>query len=286
MDLPASSLDDNLDASLFTLRSNWQPAIALLPSLLRRPILRLWPHQSIGIGRHTLDLDTSQRHEQRYFEAAARREKTIDILVGERFIRRGDAVLDAGANIGFTSLAYLALGAREVHAVEPVSALYTRLSKVHDRRLTAHQVCLSDRNGSQRIFLSAAHNQGHSVNDQMISLFPTVFGPSPATEIVKVARADDLFRSTFDFMKIDVEGSEAALLDGARGLLARGLPRAVQIEIYPDYFDAVHGRLVKYFNIAYRAFIERGRLGLGEIATRPKGPPVFVYTNEAKGGCA
>ncbi len=280
MDLPEPNLEKNRDAGLFAPLGSWQTAIALLPGFLRRRVLKAWPHQSVGIGRHTLILDTSQRHEQRYFEAVVRREKTIDVLVGERYIRPGDVVLDAGANIGFTSLAYLALGAREVHAAEPVTALFTRLSKIDDKRLIAHQVCLSDHNGSQRIFLSATHNQGNSLNEQMVALFPKVFGTSPTTEVVEVARADDLFPSSFDFMKIDVEGSEAALLDGAKHLLARRLPRALQIEIYPHYFDAVHGRLSKYFKTAYRAFDEGGRLGLGDITIRPKGPPVFVYTNE------
>jgi hypothetical protein len=113
----------------------------------------------------------------------------------------------------------------------------------------------------------------------MVARFARVFGAAPVTEVVKVVRADDLFPSgAFDFMKIDVEGSEAALLDGATELLARKLPRATQIEIYPDYFEAVHGRLMRHYKTAHRVSVEDGHLIFGNVAASPKGAPIFVYS--------
>ena len=96
----------------------------------------------------------------------------------------------------------------------------------------AHRAGLSDRNGAQAIFLSKAHNQGNSFSAHLAEEWPWIFGRSPVTEMVRVARADDYFGPSvgFDFMKIDVEGSEAALLDGATDILSRHRPRAVQIE--------------------------------------------------------
>src|SRR5262245_18470056 len=260
----------------------WQTAIGMLPGALRRRVLTTWPQHSIGIGRHTLSLDTSKPHERRYFEVAARRKKTIDMLIGERFIKPGDTVLDAGANIGFTSLAYLALGAGHVHAVEPVAGLCARISRTKDERLTVHQVCLSDHDGSQPLLLSSAHDQGNYLSAQMVAHFPEVFGASPATETVRVTRADALFPGiSFDFWEVDVEGSEAALLDGARELLSRRPPSAIQIEIYPDYFEAVHGRLTRHYRQAYRAASVDGALVLGDFGSKPKGSPMFVYTDQA-----
>jgi FkbM family methyltransferase len=170
-----------------------------------------------------------------------------------------------------------------VHAVEPVSTLYERLSQVRDPRLSVYQVCLSDHNGDGYIFCSVGHNQGHTLNAQFLDLFPDAFGISPPRQPVHLFRADDLFPETrFDFMKIDVEGSEAALLDGAKRLLSKSAPRAIQIEIYPSQFEQVDARLRPYFSSARRAAVIGEALVLSDIdSPPPKGPPIFVYSNEA-----
>jgi FkbM family methyltransferase len=280
----AARADDSAPAEVSMRCSGWQETIGRLPGPIRRGLLKAQPRQSVQIGRNALYLDMRQFHERRYFERVVRQQKTIDLLIAERCVRPGDVVLDAGANIGFASLAYLALGAREVHAVEPVSALYERLARIADPRLRAYRAALSDRNGTQAIFLSKAHNQGNSLSAHLAEEWPWIFGRSPATEMVRVARADDCFESSvaFEFMKIDVEGSEAALLDGAADILSRHRPRAVQIEIFGEYFDAVHKRLTAYFEHTYRAIKDADRLVLEEPTIEPrKGPPIFVYTNEA-----
>jgi FkbM family methyltransferase len=280
----ATTTDGSAPAEISMRCSGWQETIGRLPGPIRRSLLKVWPRQSVHIGRNALHLDMRHFHERRYFERVVRQQKTIDILIAERCVRRGDVVLDAGANIGFASLAYLALGAREVHAVEPVSALYERLAKIADPRLRTYQAGLSDRNGTQAIFLSKAHNQGNSLSPHLAEEWPWIFGRSPTTEMVRVARADDCFGPSvgFDFMKIDVEGSEAALLDGATDILSRHRPRAVQVEIFGEYFDTVHKRLTTYFKHAYRATKEADRLVLAEpTIERRQGPPIFVYTNEA-----
>jgi len=198
-------------------------------------------------------------------------------------MRPGDVVLDAGANIGFVSLTYLSLGAAEVHAIEPIGELHTRLACLEHERLRAHHLALSDRDGEAQIFRSRRHNQGHTLNPALLDLFPKVFGRAPEVETVRLARADDLFpEMRFDFIKIDIEGSEAAFIDGAHKLLSERPPRIMQIEIYPSQFEAVDSRLRRYLPFAWRIGRTGGQIAFLDTDTPPvKGPPVFVYAATA-----
>ena len=74
-------------------------------------------------------------------------------------------------------------------------------------------------------------------------------------------RLDDFAIENCSFIKIDVEGHEEAVLDGAAGLIAAQRP-VLMVELNEDYNPGVVARLAqRYAALNYRGlFLSRGRL--------------------------
>jgi FkbM family methyltransferase len=139
-------------------------------------------------------------------------------------LRRGDVFVDIGANVGSYTVLAAKLGARVV-AVEPIPATFDRL--VANVRLngleslvTAHRVGLSDRNGSLRF------TTDHGTINHVMAPTDNLAG----TEI-EVATLDSILAGVSPaLIKIDVEGHELAVLNGAGRTLASPSLLAVIME--------------------------------------------------------
>jgi FkbM family methyltransferase len=154
--------------------------------------------------------------------------------------------IDIGANIGMFALALANLGYTEVHAFEPIEETFTRLQQNIAR--SKFQTCIK----SQKI---AVGNQAGYVNFQ-------VTGNSPATnrilteidqvnltqvdtQTVKIPliTLDEYCESAkisrIHLLKIDVEGMEKFVLQGAKHLLQNRKIDNILIEICPENLAAV-----------------------------------------------
>jgi FkbM family methyltransferase len=161
-----------------------------------------------------------------------------------QLLRSGGDFIDIGANLGwYTLLAGHALSGRgHVHSFEPEPSNLVRLkANVALNRLgnvTVNDWALSDRSGSATLHLNHV-NRGDN------SLFAMECRPSSAT--VKVNRLDD-YRDVGCkrplIIKLDVQGSEIDVLNGARRLL-QTYPREVVLlcEVSPLTLGAA-GRTV------------------------------------------
>jgi FkbM family methyltransferase len=255
-------------------------------------ILGIRKTKKIELGGKALHLDMRFPHERAYYETILNNQKHLDQLIAERFIMQGDFILDAGANIGYSSLLFLKNGASKVYSFEPVPALFDRLKKMEGPDLKAFHIALSDDNGQAEMLLSRSHNQGHTLNPQWEKMFPSVYGDKKSICRVKKARLDDLLPDhKFDFMKVDIEGSEEAFLRGSANILRKDPPRILQIEIYQEMFDDVYRELCKYFKFIKRAIVntkstslelldinEKDRLSAPEVS---KNPPTYICSNNS-----
>ncbi|MAY66178.1 MAG: hypothetical protein CMM77_03510 [Rhodospirillaceae bacterium] len=160
-----------------------------------------------------------------------------ELMKGEREIRLIPQLadptrqaIDVGANKGVYSYALLG-HCRQVHAFEPNPKLFRILSGWARKRATLSPVALSDSTGEADLLVpkwpKGYSNQGASLSTIKVS------GDHGIVR-VKTARLDDLDIRDVGFMKIDVEGAEMAVLDGARKTIARDRP-VMLIEI-----EAVH----------------------------------------------
>lgn len=63
---------------------------------------QLAPYRTVEIGGTNLRLDMRNSHERSYFAAVGARTVSVDELIARKFVKPGDTILDAGANIGLT----------------------------------------------------------------------------------------------------------------------------------------------------------------------------------------
>jgi FkbM family methyltransferase len=168
-----------------------------------------------------------------------------------RLLRPGVTVLDVGANIGAHTmhLAIAAGPAGRVIAFEPAADTFDRLVK--NIALNPH---LGGRISVQRTMLLASRET--PLPQEVVSswpllprsqLDPIAPGRAQTTRGAAAARLDDALRSlgaiTVDFMKLDVDGYELDVLQGAPRLLNES-PPLILIELAPSHLDFI-GRQVE-----------------------------------------
>jgi FkbM family methyltransferase len=134
--------------------------------------------------------------------------------------RRRNAV-DAGANKGTYTYA-LARLARHVWAFEPNPKMFRTLQRVAARNVTAAMVALADRSGEAELRVPRMRKGGFS--NQGGSLSAAKIAENYRAVRVEAVRLDDLDLPDIGFMKIDVEGFEHEVLDGARETVRRCRP--------------------------------------------------------------
>jgi FkbM family methyltransferase len=142
--------------------------------------------------------------------------------------------IDVGANIGIFTLELARLGF-EVHAFEPVATTFARLKKnvealpFSGSSVTLNQCACGDREGPVPFAVDE-----RSTAENHIAVTGRYMGApvevSCTTLDAYCARARI---ATIDFLKVDVEGMEPRVIQGAAGLLRARRVAAMLIEICP-----------------------------------------------------
>lgn len=141
-------------------------------------------------------------------------------------VPRDRIAIDVGANKGVYThlLARLASG---VEAFEPNPKIYGVLTRYLPRNVVAHQVALSDSIGTAELIVPM---YGGGYSNQTASLNPRKRNEGARSVRVAQRTLDSYGFSNVGFIKIDVEGFEAAVLAGARETILRERP-VMQIEL-------------------------------------------------------
>lgn len=151
----------------------------------------------------------------------------------------GGGFVDVGANIGDYSRV-AALCFRRVDAFEPIPELAAKLRRELPAHVRVHQIALSSAEGEAVLRIP---RQGGAEVTGLASLNAAVQAADMREIRVRTATLDSLALDRADAVKIDVEGFEEAVLEGAAGLLATHRP-ALIIEIE----DRQHpGRTLRIF---------------------------------------
>lgn len=146
-----------------------------------------------------------------------------ELAVLDTLMRRGGTAVDVGANQGFFAYALGDVAARVV-AFEP-NPDYARFARLMLRgRATVHRLALSDRPGRATFYVPVDHDG--SVLHLAGSLKRTAHAQFARnrTYQVEVRTLDSFGLADVRFIKVDVEGSEREVLDGARATIARDRP--------------------------------------------------------------
>lgn len=231
-----------------------------IESIIRRTANRL----GIDIRRHRPESSDSGR--------------LSTMLAGHRV----DLVIDVGANAGQFARSLREAGyADRIVSFEPLSAAHGQLlhaSRADPRWEIAPRGAIGDHDGEIEIHVAA-----NSVSSSLLEMLDRHVKAAPksgyvATERVPLSKLDTftsqyLSPETIPFIKIDTQGYEDRVLDGATNLLARA--KGVQLElslvplyegqqlhdllcdrlrtlgfsiwgISPGFFDTVSGRMLQY----------------------------------------
>jgi FkbM family methyltransferase len=147
-------------------------------------------------------------------------------------IHRGDVVLDIGANIGYYTLIFARLTGENgrVFAFEPAPSNFALLKKNVEtngyKNVELVQKAVSNVTGATRLFLSRAGSVDHRIYDS--------HDGRKQIEI-EVTRLDDFlkdFQGKINFVKIDAQGAEGAILEGMQDIL-KNHPVKIALEFNP-----------------------------------------------------
>ena len=178
-----------------------------------------------------------------------------------KFLCRRDAdAIDVGANDG-SYVHYLRRHAHKVVAFEPMPVLASALrKKFPGGEVVIEQVALSDRADTVELHMPVVDG---IVVTGCSTISTDASGTYPATQAIKVSmdRLDAAYKGRAGFIKIDVEGHEQAVLDGALQTIRRCRPR-VLVEIDDRLSPGGLARARTYFDsLGYTGhYVRKGKL--------------------------
>jgi FkbM family methyltransferase len=140
-------------------------------------------------------------------------------------IRRGDVVLDAGANVGVFTRKALWAGASKVVAIEPAPENLECLrrnfaAEIADGRVVVYPKGVWDRDDVLKLSVDPTDSAGDTF---VRPIQNAQFIDAPLTPIDKLVA--ELHLPKVDFIKMDIEGAEQRAVIGARNTIAKFRPR-------------------------------------------------------------
>lgn len=163
----------------------------------------------------------------------------------KRFLKEGDVLIDAGANVGF----HTALGAGfvgktgSVYAFEPVPEYFGKLKKLAEANKAYHIVCvpcaLGETSGSAQMYQLRTHRGARSFGTGSMFKGWLSNEQAEATLEVPIMRLDDYVGEhdlkKVALLKVDVDGFEFPLLKGAKNFLREQSPVIICEISHPVY---------------------------------------------------
>jgi FkbM family methyltransferase len=174
--------------------------------------------------------------------------------LARQLIRHNDTVFDIGANIGVMTLQFsdLAGPGGRVHAFEPNPENMKLLHAATSRKRTMNVVLNEIALGREPDVLTLRSPQG---NAGAGSLIRGADWSDTSTYQVNVIRLDDYIVTKkiekVDVIKIDVEGAEADVFEGAGNLLRNNPPRAIIFEDNDREENAISPAMSKLLEFGY-----------------------------------
>jgi FkbM family methyltransferase len=168
-------------------------------------------------------------------------------------VRPGDLTIDIGANLGVYAYELARLTGR-VLAFEPNPDLAKLLKAVRPRGAAIYQVALSDTDGEAELLVPT----GHGAHGIATLRRESDLGDAVERVSVPTRRLDTYKLHGVRFIKIDVEGFEEQVLEGAAETIARDHP-ILLVEIEERHNPGGLGRIRDRLRAAgYRGLYYRG----------------------------
>ncbi|MCR4275094.1 MAG: FkbM family methyltransferase [Candidatus Campbellbacteria bacterium] len=162
-------------------------------------------------GKFTFDVSTNTRMARHFEKTGFFYSENIETIL--KYITSDSVVLDIGAHIG-TTVIPLAKASHRVHAFEPVTEnrkyLYKNIEQNKITNVEVHECALGAKNGTVTMTTPDSTNTG---------AFAIHEGGN-----VPLKTLDSLNLGQVDFIKIDVEGHEPEVFEGAKNTIKQYKP--------------------------------------------------------------
>lgn len=154
-----------------------------------------------------------------------------------------DLVIDVGANVGQYALELRRLGYRgQIVSFEPLPTALTtlRARAARDPQWIVMPLALGNHAGRAKLYVAA-----NSVSSSLLPMLPRHLQAAPSSRYVgeaevEICRLDDVFdgivgASRTPFLKVDVQGGERGVLEGAASALQRLAGLQIELSLVPLY---------------------------------------------------
>lgn len=179
----------------------------------------------------------------------------VELHLLEFLCRRELDAIDVGANDG-SYVHYLRRHAGRVLAFEPMPHLAAALGSKFPRDVVVRELALSDSIGTARLHMPVVDGVVVTGCSTISALASATYPGHHAIE-VPMERLDGIYSGDVGFIKIDVEGHEQAVLDGAIDTIARCRPRLL-VELDERLSPGGIARARGYFDaLGYRGYFVR-----------------------------
>ena len=170
----------------------------------------------------------------------------------EPLISKEDIIFDIGANMGIIAN-WFAHRSKQVYAFEPhpdnISTIKSQKKLRNINNLTLYDIALGDKESKMQLHVKGFHGH-HSLGD--VDNSPTI-----GKIEVNVRKLDDVFGelniAKIHFMKIDVEGFEADVLNGASKLLNDKKINYILFELQDTILNSIQRTSSEVFQILFTA---------------------------------
>jgi FkbM family methyltransferase len=145
-----------------------------------------------------------------------------ELLYLDRIVPKGAVTVDVGAHCGLYTRKLARLSSK-VHAFEPTRRMADILRRTSASNVSVHEIALSDQTGNAELFVPQGDQE---LVYGLASLEPKLgFSNEKFVSInVPTVRLDAIVHQDVAFVKIDVEGHELNVLNGAVDLLEHSQP--------------------------------------------------------------
>lgn len=254
----------------YTLGSTPLKRIPGIKKLANFIVRKIWPYTTIEVEGSKMYINLNEENVglrntfSAYVMNRTHEKTTTEIF--RKIIKPGNTFFDLGANIGYFSLlASKHVGEKgSVFSFEPEAKNFFYLKRNKEvnnyENMFPFQKAISNKNGTLSLFF-CKYDSGHHTINQYSGI--DVYSHGRSTEKVSVEvetqTLDDFIREQkiekVDVMKIDVEGSEALVVEGAKNTFSSNKDIKIIIEFFPILLEkmgsnpaALIDSLIKDFN--------------------------------------
>lgn len=200
-----------------------------------------WPYENVikvNGSKMYLDVRDKSPSMRQTFQsyALARIHEPTTTRIFETIVKKGDNVLDCGANIGYFTLLFSRLvGSKgKVYAFEPEPRNFEFLTMNIQlngyRCVTANNKAVSDRTGVVRLYIDPKDTGHHTIKQ-----YNGVTDDNRKFVDIKSISLDSYFKGkhSIDVIKMDIEGSEPLAFSGMDNLIKESKNLKIIMEFYP-----------------------------------------------------